>query len=89
MHELAITQSILSLSLKAAEERGASKIRAIRLSIGPFSGVIPECVQMYLDVRISSARPAAASAWSGCPDGNVQWKVWRSTKRWKFRYCIR
>ena len=50
MHELAITQSILSLSLKAAEERGASKIRAIRLSIGPFSGVIPECVQMYLDV---------------------------------------
>ena len=24
--------------------------RAIRLTLGPFSGVVPDCVQMYLDV---------------------------------------
>lgn len=50
MHELAITQSILNIALQAASQQGASRIRAIRLEIGPFSGVVPECVQMYLDV---------------------------------------
>lgn len=50
MHELAVTESILAISLKAAEEKGASKIRAIRLSIGPFCGIVPECIQIYLDV---------------------------------------
>lgn len=50
MHELAVTQSILEISLKAAKEQGASRIRAIRLCMGPFSGIVPECVQMYLDV---------------------------------------
>ena len=50
MHELAITQSILDISLQAAQARHARRIRAIRLTMGPFSGVVPECVQMYLDV---------------------------------------
>ncbi|HJB59951.1 MAG TPA: hydrogenase maturation nickel metallochaperone HypA [Candidatus Faecalibacterium faecipullorum] len=50
MHELAITQSILTIALAAAEAQHARRIRAIRLTIGPFSGVVPECVQMYLDV---------------------------------------
>lgn len=50
MHELSITQSILNISLNAASKQGASRIRVIRLRVGPFSGVVPECVQMYLDV---------------------------------------
>ena len=50
MHELSITQSILDISLKAAREQHASRIRIIRLKLGAFSGVVPECVQMYLDV---------------------------------------
>ena len=50
MHELAITQSILDISLQAAQAQHARRIRAIRLTMGPFSGVVPECVQMYLDV---------------------------------------
>ena len=50
MHELAITQSILDISLQAAQARHARRIRAIRLTLGPFSGVVPDCVQMYLDV---------------------------------------
>ena len=51
MHELAVTQSILDISLKAAGAQHASRIRTIRLTIGPFSGIGPECVQMYLEVR--------------------------------------
>ena len=50
MHELPIPQSILDIALQAAAARGGGRITAIRLSIGPFSGVVPDCVQMYLDV---------------------------------------
>lgn len=57
MHELAITQSILNIALQAAQEQKATHIREIRLRMGPFSGVVPECVQMYLDV-LAKGTPA-------------------------------
>ena len=50
MHELAVTEHILDIALKAAKEQNAVRIRAIRLCLGPFAGIVPECVQMYLDV---------------------------------------
>ena len=57
MHELSITQSILDISLQAAAQQNASHIREIRLRMGPFSGVVPECVQMYLDVLAKAPPP--------------------------------
>lgn len=57
VHELSITQGILNISLQAAAEQHASRIREIRLRMGPFSGVVPECVQMYLDV-LAKGTPA-------------------------------
>ena len=57
MHELAITQSILDISLQAAAQQHAARIREIRLRMGPFSGVVPECVQMYLDVLAKGTPP--------------------------------
>ena len=50
MHELTITQNILDIALNAASQQNARFIHTIRLRMGPFSGVVPECVQMYLDV---------------------------------------
>lgn len=50
MHELSITESILRTSLEEADKRHASKITAIRLRLGPFSGIVPECIQTYLDL---------------------------------------
>ena len=50
MHELAVTEHILDIALKAAKEQNAVRIRSIRLCLGPFAGIVPECVQMYLDV---------------------------------------
>ena len=60
MHELAITQSILDISLQAAQARHARRIRAIRLTMGPFSGAAPECVQMDLDVLAKGTMAAGA-----------------------------
>ena len=50
MHELEITQHILADSIKEAQRHGASANKEIRLAIGPFSGFVPECIQMYMDV---------------------------------------
>ena len=50
MHELSITQSILDYSLSEEKKHGGVKIREIRLLLGPFSGIVPECIQMYMDL---------------------------------------
>lgn len=50
MHELAITQSILDIAQKAAREHGVKKVREVRIKLGEYSGVVPQCVQYYFDV---------------------------------------
>ena len=60
MHELEITQHILADSIREAERHGAKAIREIRLAIGPFSGFVPECIQMYMDVLGRSRRGRAS-----------------------------
>ena len=50
MHELAITQSILDISQKAAEEHGAKRVKSVRIMLGEYSGVVPQCIQYYFDV---------------------------------------
>lgn len=50
MHELAITQSILDIAQKAAAEHSVQRIREIRIKIGDYSGVVPQCIQYYFDV---------------------------------------
>ncbi|WP_075876509.1 hydrogenase maturation nickel metallochaperone HypA [Merdibacter massiliensis] len=50
MHELEITKHILDVSIQEAKVHHAQKITKIHLALGPFSGFVPECIQMYLDV---------------------------------------
>ena len=50
MHELAITQSILDIAQKAAEEHGAKIVQSVRIMLGEYSGVVPQCIQYYFDV---------------------------------------
>ena len=50
MHEFAITQSILDIAAKAAQEHGVKKVREVRIKLGEYSGVVPQCVQYYFDV---------------------------------------
>ena len=50
MHELAITQSILDIAQKAAEEHGAKQVKSVRIMLGQYSGVVPQCIQYYFDV---------------------------------------
>lgn len=50
MHELAITQSILDIAQKVAQEHGATRVREVHIKLGEYSGVVPQCVQDYFDV---------------------------------------
>ena len=50
MHELAITEGILSAAVPAAQNAGATRILEIRLKIGELSGVLPAYIQECFDI---------------------------------------
>ena len=50
MHELAVTQSILDISLRHAKEAGAKRITDINLVIGQYSSIVDDSVQLYWDM---------------------------------------
>lgn len=64
VHELSITQNLLRFVLQKAEEAGAARVREIRICYGPYSGIEPECIRMYLSLlaRGTIAEGAALSA---------------------------
>jgi hydrogenase nickel incorporation protein HypA/HybF len=50
MHELPITEQIIKIALKHAENARASKIEKIILVVGEQSGFIGDSIQMYFDI---------------------------------------
>ena len=50
MHELSITEHLLDDCIREAQAQNASRIRVIRLCIGELRGIVPDCIQIYLDM---------------------------------------
>ena len=50
MHELSITEHLLADCIQRAQAAGAGKIRKIHLCIGRLRGIVPDCIQVYLDM---------------------------------------
>lgn len=50
MHELAVTENVLALACKHAEEAQAIKVTDIYLVIGQLSSIVDDSVQFYWDV---------------------------------------
>jgi hydrogenase nickel incorporation protein HypA/HybF len=57
MHELAVTQSILEISLRYAQNAKATQVTDIHLLIGQLSYVVDDSVQFYWD-EIAKGTPA-------------------------------
>lgn len=49
MHELAVTESILEITLRHAAEAGAQRVTDLHLVIGDLSSIVDESVQFYWD----------------------------------------
>jgi hydrogenase nickel incorporation protein HypA/HybF len=50
MHELAVTQEILSIVLAEAESNGAKRINKVRVKVGEMTAVVGDCVCFYFDI---------------------------------------
>ncbi len=50
MHELAVTESILAITLKHAELAAAQRVTDIHLVIGQLSSIVDDSVQFYWDL---------------------------------------
>ena len=50
MHELAVTESILAITLKHAEKAQARRVTDIHLVIGQLSSIVDDSVQFYWDM---------------------------------------
>ena len=57
MHELPVTQGMLSIALEHAERAGAKKITAINITVGEMSGIVDDSIQFYFDF-VSKDTPA-------------------------------
>lgn len=57
MHELAVTESVLEIALRHANQADAGRITDLYLVIGRLSSVVDDSVQFYWDI-ISQGTPA-------------------------------
>jgi len=76
MHELAITEEILSLVVAEAEKNNATKVKHVKLMIGEMTGIVNDSVLFYFneiskgtiaeEARLSFTRILAAGRCRDC-----------------------
>ena len=57
MHELSIARSILAIVEQAAKDEGFGRVLEIRLKMGEYSGLVPECLEAFFPIA-SKGTPA-------------------------------
>ena len=50
MHELTVTESVLRIACKHAEDARATRVTDIYLVIGSLSSIIDDCISFYWDI---------------------------------------
>ena len=60
MHELAIAQGIIQIVDSEAKKRGFSRVLEIRLKIGEFSGILPDCLLEFFPIAAKGSAAEGA-----------------------------
>ena len=60
MHELAITESILEIALRHAEQAQAERVSALHVVVGQLSSIVDDSVQFYWDIISENTIAAGA-----------------------------
>jgi len=50
MHELPVTQSIVSIASEEAYKHNVKVVKEIRIKLGRLTGLMPSCIQYYFDI---------------------------------------
>lgn len=50
MHELALTEGIINIISSQQEQAGFSRVLEIRLHVGEYSGIVPECIREFFPI---------------------------------------
>ena len=61
MHELALTEGILKIVTSEQKKSGFTRVLEIGLSIGEYSGIIPDCIEEYFPL-VSKGTTAEGAA---------------------------
>jgi hydrogenase nickel incorporation protein HypA/HybF len=60
MHELSVTENILEIAQRHAEQANAGRVTAVYLVIGQLSSIIDDSVQLYWDIISENSLCAGA-----------------------------
>jgi hydrogenase nickel incorporation protein HypA/HybF len=61
MHELSISREIVNIALRRGEEAGAQRITSVRVKVGEFTAVEPDCLQFYFTALTNGTAAAGAA----------------------------
>ena len=61
MHELAIAKGIIDIVSREAQERAFTRVLTVTLSVGEYSGVVPECLEEFFPIA-AAGTPAEGAA---------------------------
>ena len=61
MHELSIARSIIGIVEQAAKDAGFTRVLEIRLKMGEFSGLVPDCLREFFPIAAKGG-PAEGAA---------------------------
>ncbi len=55
MHELALAKGIIDIVLSEQKRQGFERVLEIRLRVGEFSGVVPECIREFFPIAAADS----------------------------------
>ena len=61
MHELALTEGIISIVESEAKKQGFQRVLEIRLRVGEYSGILPDCLREFFPIAAKGS-PAEDAA---------------------------